>query len=415
MTRKAFLQKFFWRFLVSLALLGLIVYTLYHVFASSSGSLLTAHARSITDYRIVSADAYLFRDESVLIYDGVGVINPLALSGEKVSKDTALAEAWSGYSVGEILGVQIRLDQVNHLIAILENSLVSSDTTLSKAELYREAVQKDYLALRQSVERGEWSDLQALEDSMLVMLNRYQMLIGSDVEIPQALESLKQERQTLLRGEVKTFYNTRSSGYFYERSDVDGYEEIFTIAALEGLTADGFTQLTQAEAQVKAGVTVGKMVYGNRWYLALALDAEEKALIAANEEYSFRFPENAGRELTLSCMRLIDAPDGGGVAVFYTDEVPTDFAYLRTQNVEIVVGSCSGYYVPDSAIHTVDGALGVYVFEEGTLYFRRIEVLYRGDGYCIAAERGDRGEEYLGLNDIMVTSGEDLYEGRVYK
>ena len=40
MTRKAFIQKYFWRFASSLALLGLIVYTVYHVFGSTSGGLM---------------------------------------------------------------------------------------------------------------------------------------------------------------------------------------------------------------------------------------------------------------------------------------------------------------------------------------------------------------------------------------
>ena len=38
-----------------------------------------------------------------------------------------------------------------------------------------------------------------------------------------------------------------------------------------------------------------------------------------------------------------------------------------------------------------------------------------GDGYYIVAEQGDRGDDYLALNDIIVTSGENLYHGKVYQ
>jgi hypothetical protein len=56
----------------------------------------------------------------------------------------------------------------------------------------------------------------------------------------------------------------------------------------------------------------------------------------------------------------------------------------------------------------------VYIFKDSTVYFRRIEVLYRGDGYCIVAEQNGR-EGYLALYDLLVTSGENLYDGRVFQ
>jgi hypothetical protein len=65
-------------------------------------------------------------------------------------------------------------------------------------------------------------------------------------------------------------------------------------------------------------------------------------------------------------------------------------------------------------LRTVDGVEGVYIFKDSTVYFRRIEILYRGDGYCVVAEQNGR-EDYLALYDLLVTSGEDLYDGRVFQ
>ena len=50
--------------------------------------------------------------------------------------------------------------------------------------------------------------------------------------------------------------------------------------------------------------------------------------------------------------------------------------------------------------------------------FRRIEVVYRGNGYVIAALRDpdpDNEIDYLRLNDLMITSGKKLYDGKVYQ
>ena len=71
--------------------------------------------------------------------------------------------------------------------------------------------------------------------------------------------------------------------------------------------------------------------------------------------------------------------------------------------------------MPQSALYTVNGVEGVYIFKDSTVYFRRVEVLYRGDGYVIAAQNDDGNDAYLSGYDILITSGKDLYDGRVYK
>lgn len=416
MTRKAFLEKYFLRFAASLAMIGLIVYTVYHVFGSSSGSLMTTPVCRITDYQIVSGEAYLFRNEEVLSVSSAGVINTLVAGGEKIGKNVTLAEVWHGYSDAERADAQIELDHLNRMIAVVEGSLLSSDDTLSKASHYRSLAQKDYLEVRSAVAAGKLSAAQRLEDSLLTVLNRYDAIIGKTADLSVLLTDLKQERAALLHGTYTVLTNTKSSGYFYGSSYVDGYESAFSMEALENLTSESFDELKALQPRAESeGFAVGKMVYDNMWYLAVELSDEAGAFLQEAVRYSFTFPDNADKTLFMTCTRLLPKTDGGVIAVFSSNELPSDFTYLRTQTVEIVVESCEGYHVPESALHEVDGVLGVYVFEESTVYFRRVEVLYYGDGYVIVAEQSANGSGYLALNDLMVTSGDGLRDGRVYK
>ena len=94
--------------------------------------------------------------------------------------------------------------------------------------------------------------------------------------------------------------------------------------------------------------------------------------------------------------------------------MPAWLSHDRVQPVEIVTGSSYGYYIPESALTWVDGVEGVYIFRDSTVYFRRIDVTYRGDGYCIAAPREGQGEGYLELYDLLITAGKNLYDGKVY-
>ena len=50
------------------------------------------------------------------------------------------------------------------------------------------------------------------------------------------------------------------------------------------------------------------------------------------------------------------------------------------------------------------------------VYFRRVEILAECDGYYIVAECDKSREnykEYLDLNDLMIVSGEGLYDGKI--
>ena len=416
MTRREFLQKYFVRFAVSLTLVALIVYTVYHVFSSTSGSLMTTPTRTITDRRVLHAEAYLFRDEQVLTVSEMGLINNVAESGTKVSSGVALTEVWSIGAEGEALRqAQATLDRLNRVIAVLEGAQMPPGVTLSQAMIYRAEALGIDLAVRRAIAEGDWSRIGSLEDEMLQALTRYAALTGEAEALSGTLAELKTERSNLLKGSCTMLYNTAASGYYYDQSCVDGYESLFDMASLENLTAARFAELTTlSPVSPEQGYAVGKMVYGYDWYMAIATK-DAASLFESGGVYSFTFSDNRDRVLKMTCCRLIKGSDGADVAVFTSDEIPTDFAFLRRQGVEITVGSSVGYYVPESALYTVNGVEGVYIFKDSTVYFRRVEVLYRGDGYVIAAQNDDGNDAYLSGYDILITSGKDLYDGRVYK
>ena len=416
MKRREFLRLYLKKFMIALVLVGVIVYTLYHAMGKSSASLLTTPARSITDTQILGGEAYLFRSELLLQTDRAGLVNDLVESGSKVSKDAVLTQVWTDQAGEELTAKQRTLDRLNRVIAVLESSRVSADEPLSNALLYKDAADTSFHAIKSALSSGNLDGLAELEDEMLIALCRYSSLINDGARLDETLASLKAEKNALLVGAKTDVTNTYASGYFYNRSYVDGGEELFTLNALESLTAEQFDtlQTTFEHASVSA-LSVGKMVYDYDWYLAIEYDTSVSNLVVTGVEYRVNFPENNDLVLTLSCERVIASDDGRSILVLRANETPKDFEYLRAQHVEIEVGQCKGYYIPEQAMRSQDGVDGVYIFENSTVYFKRVEILYRGDGYYIVAEQGERGEDYLALNDIIITSGENLYHGKVYQ
>ena len=417
MKRREFLRLYFKKFIIALTLVGVIVYTLYHALGNASGSLLTTPARSITDTQILGGEAYLFRSEHLLSAEREGLVNDLVDSGSKVSKGAMITQVWSDdYSDRELANAQRSLDRLNRVISVLENSRVSPDEPLSNALLYKDAADKSFLAIKTALASGNLDDLATIEDDMLIALCRYFGILEDNTKLDQTLAELKEEKNKLLRGTSYNVENNFASGYFYNRSCVDGGEALFTKEALESLTVEAFHALKNEFAAASASkLSVGKMVYDYDWYLAIEIDSSARNLVALDEKYRVVFPENNDFAITLACERLIGGENGRAILVLRSDEIPRNFDYLRAQYVEIEVGQCRGYYVPEQAMVVQGGVSGVYIFENSTVYFKRVDILYRGDGYYIVAEQGDRGDDYLALNDIIVTSGENLYHGKVYQ
>ena len=416
MTRKAFLQKYALRIAVILAMLGLIVYTVAHAMGFAMGNVLTTPVRRITDTQITPAQGYLFRNEEILTTENAGLVDALVENGTKVGKNVALANVWSVSQTGEALAAtQLNLTRINRIIRILESGQLKPGTPLSEANKYRAEYTALYREISAAAESGNLDRIPVLEEKLLIALNRYVSLIGETDETKAHLESLRKEKENLIGG--ATFVEVKSetsSGLFYDSGYVDGFESIFTTEALENLTSDALHTLLESDPVAPEGQTVGKLVYGYEWYLALELPVSMAAVLQTGREYRFAFPENNDAEAILTMTNKVVGTDKV-LAVFVCESHPKDFLFYRRQTVEITMGESDGFYIPETALVTQNGMTGVYVFEESTVRFRRVDIIWRGDGYAIAALPGEGSLTALRENDILIVSGKDLYEGKVYR
>lgn len=416
MRRSVFLRRYFGKFTVAVILVGLIVYTVFHASGAASSSLLTTPTRAVTDTQILGGEAYLFRDETVLRSDQRGLVQSLAENGSKVGKDVAIAQIWTDHPTDTLAERQRTLDRLNRTIGVLQRAVTNASEPVSNAQIYKGNADAEFLSIRRAIEMGDFSTVSTLEDEMLANLLRYQSIASDREAVNQLLKNALEERSALLGSSYVEALNTVSSGYYYDRSFVDGGEEIFTLDALETITPQSLDALNERfEATSDAGFSIGKMAYRYDWHIAVVINGAIEGLLTVGESYRTVFSENSDLTLTLVCKSIVTDADGRSIAVLQANETPKDFSYLRRQHVEIEVDSCKGYYVPEQALTVQNGEDGVFIFENSTVYFRRINILYRGDGYVIAEEQGEQGDSYLALNDIIVTSGKNMYDGRVYQ
>ena len=199
----------------------------------------------------------------------------------------------------------------------------------------------------------------------------------------------------------------------------DGYESGFSMDAADELSVESFYALVDSTKNGMGFPTTGafgKLAPDSRWRFVIALDADEAQGFTVGEEYSFNFPEKNNTTLSMTLEKtVVDEAQDKVLTVFYCNILPDNFSFERCMTARIERSSVSGIYVPRSAVHTIGTVRGVYVLRGNIAYFRRIDIIYKGDDYFLVSERDDSDGKYyyLGENELIITNGKNLFDGRI--
>jgi len=417
-----FNKQYLKRTLISLAsavlALGIIFYISYHLTNSFDAPLGLQNAVYVDETKIIRADGYILREETVLYASSAseGSVTPAVSDGMRVGRYDKTADIYEGTSP-DILG---RLEEVESQMELLLKSQSEEVSRVQTAGLDA-AIFQDVLEIRHRVEEGALGDAVSMRTSFLVDIMKRNILGGGGADYSSQLSLLQAERNSLLSqlGKCQESCYAPVSGYYYSPDTVDGYERVFDVSALVGMTYDEFMTMIASEPAVPLRSTrcVGKLITDYRWYLACPMTKTEAAELEDGETYRIVFPYNGNKELKMTLEILIpELPGAGAVAVFVCGTIPDGFDYTRMQTVEVCTADYRGFSVPISAVRILDGYEGVYVLDEVTVVFKRIQVVYEGDGYYICTE-GDEDPEaeygWLQMNDVIITEGTGLEAGRV--
>jgi hypothetical protein len=189
---------------------------------------------------------------------------------------------------------------------------------------------------------------------------------------------------------------------------------------------------------------IGSAVYSSKWYIAIPADEAGFETFKGNvgKTYDVEFLGADGLSVQMLLEAVVAEKSDGAITADETAETGDDEesnldssqTYLlfssfdlarissldRHQSVRITLGSSTGYRIPKDAVHTVGDARGVYILVGNMIEFRRITIIGEGDGYYVAttyekdfAEGIESEIPYLSINDLIVTSGRDLYDGKL--
>lgn len=398
-------------YVLSVALsLGLILYIGYHLFYGLTQKTESEPATVATVGTALDMDVYIFRDEIPLTASvSGGSCVPDVSDGERVGIGRAVASLYD-ISSPDVAAQIAGLEQQLAVLEQIQNSTLSvRDTASIDGEIY-DIVENIASAGRQ----GDGGSVLSLRASLISEWNRRASLTGSGADVSGAIERLRTEKSSLTRslGTRRQQITSPRSGYYY--SACDGYESSFTAERAESMTLSEFRDLIRTEPATAA--TVGKLATDYIWYAAGVANRDTGRSLTVGNMYPVTFPYNEDKTLLMKLVRVVEE-DGQALLVFRGDSLPTDFTFTRSQPVSILYEECTGLRIPASALRAQDGVTGVFIRYGSTVYYRAVNILLENEDWCLAEMNPEadppEGHQWLMQNDMVITKGRGLYDGRV--
>ena len=426
-----------------LLVLGIAFYIVWHVTGGFEPGIATQTALLAEAEERIPAAGCIFRDETALTSPYRGAADYQMGDGKRAAAGELLAVT---YEDTDSAGITARLKKLDAELAVLESSSVGKNPSLSYTKALENTVSSALSRYYKQLASGDPSRALACTDELLVSLNRKALIVDSRTDYAEEMKELRAERDRLAATLTGRSAEVRAPlpGIFY--SDTDGGEEVFTVAALEGLTPSGLDALTARRTEQDPSV-IGKLATSRMWYLALTLDASESGRFQVGEKRRITFTDCG--DLTLEMKLESAVPEGDRLLLVYSsDEQKNGPETVRRHSVSVQIAAYSGLRVPRAALRFVDGYTGVYARFGNTVLFRVADVVGTVDGYAYIStstapvtrpvdERGEpvdtlppaEGETEgrlpenarietvygaLQLYDEVIISGSGLYDGLIF-
>lgn len=385
---------------VALAAVGFALYIVIQLVGDITPTVTTTPAVMSTESEYENATAYIMRREMVLTSPSAGgAMRYLLDDGEMVSLGEDAAYIYPAEDAETIA----RADEIEGEIALLETALKKSQSSENILGVSA-SLSGTYAELMQNISVNDYGGAANLSDELRRLLIRYDAYRGSDNDIKSTITAMNSELTRLLSlcGNTLADVTAPCSGYYFRYCD--GYESIFGEDLIDHFSSDAFYAALGAAPSIPQGA-VGKIVEGSQWYIAATVTEHSSGDYNIGDEYNIIFENNSGTSVPMTLESITDDDVTGGlILLFSTRTMPVGFNYQRLQQVRVEQKLLSGYRIPMSAVRAYRGMTGVYTLSGGLVSFRRIDILYQNDDYCIAAEystvSGDRTPTYrvLGFN-----------------
>lgn len=397
------------RFLKIAALLLVVSYAAYQLYASVYNPLVTETAVHYTGYDGFTIEGMVARNETVIDYDTDLVKYYVIEDGQKVSKGGTLAELYNNSEQininNQIKELQKNIDNIEQTMAY--NSTEAVDLNLLSNKVY--TALSDYV---NSFAAGNFSGANEVSAELLSTINIRQAATGETVDFSSTLAVLS-DRMAKLQASKATAQGaitTDRSGYFV--SQVDGFEKTLSVENVLKMLPDDFGQI---KAEKLSQTAIGKIVEDYKWYIVSRITIDKSARFSVGKTVTLKTNLREMPQLKATVRAVNKGKTGNeAVLVLECDGMNNYISSSRNISVTVVTENYDGLMVNASAIRNIDGKHGVFVVSGMQASFVKVKILKYTDDYAICEMQTD-DTKALRLYDEVIVKGKNMYDGKIIK
>lgn len=353
-------------------------------------------------------EGVILRDETVIYNSGSGVLSYEHEDGVKAGKSTVIARRYK--NDGDVAYL-MEIDRLKEQISMLESAETLIGTDNSQLEAISAQINESHSGMIDYILRGDFSSASSERSKLLCAMCKREITLkesGGYAEKKKELQGKISELEAMISGDVQEI-TAGGTGYFV--SSVDGYEGEFGYSDVDKMTEETIESVIENPTKSGGKNAIGKLISDFHWRAAAVIENEKMFGIYEGGTATLRVGSGQ-RQYETEVVSVKNLGNGKSIYIFEGDNFVSNAVESRVASFKLVVKSYGGLRVPRTALHYDENEQrGVFVLRGQTLVFKKVEVVYWGEGYVICSQVKD--DEYLKLYDKIVVEGKDLYDGKV--
>ncbi len=382
-----------------------------------------AYTYQATDGQELSG--YVVRQEQVLTDDTNGLLQLKRTEGERVSKGGTIAAVYADQDSLDRQSEIERLELQKEQLEYARDASVGAEASMKlDAQILRSMRE-----MRTALGDNQLSVAEDIGAALRAQVLKRDYSSEDGVDLTAQVQAL-QEQIKVLRGQAAQSIQriTAPSSGLYS-AVVDGYESLLTPAGLETITPSQLTTL-RPDPAVQSGV--GKLILGDAWYYAAAVQKEQaealQALEREGKKLTLQFAKNVERSLPVRLHSVGAEENGRCVVTFQGRTHLAQLTLLRQQSARIISSGQEGIRIPKEALHATETRLdretgeqiqekqtGVYCVVGKEAWFKPAEVVYNGDGFLLVRSTAEEEKDRLRPGDQVIVTAKGLYDGKIVR
>ena len=356
----------------------------------------------------LSMDGWLVRTEEPLPGQS-GTVSRAVQEGQRVAAGETVATVYSDDSalqtVSRIETLELQLQQLEFALT----SYLDPDAALKLDT----SITDDIRALRQTLTQGDYASAESdLATLKAAVLKRDYGAYESQEAIQSQVKTVESEL-TQLRASLSGAGTVRAKASGTYSAVCDGYESVLTEEFLKDVTPSRLKSLKAGTAESN----VGKLIYGDTWYYAVTLPADQAAELKTMGRVSVRLAKGFDQSIRMTVESVSREENGEAVVVLSSTRYLAQTTLLRHQAADAVLHTYQGLRVPANALRvSEDGTTGVYCVDGENASFRPVTLVYQGAGYALVSPAdGVADTRTLRAGDQVIATSGELHDGKVIR